>query len=205
MKVSIQHDLPQDEFAKRFGNLAGASFDDAHAALLRAQGIKPVSVNTTYGAEVQMAPAATPEPSTPVPASEPVDLGPIYSLFIALADQVAEVKSVATEKAIFDPTSILEAISNLADRTAALERRPLVDGGAPVDVQDIKNDLATLTKHMLDQERHLQLIIQGLMGAGEYGRVIDGILQNGVPKDDAAIARLIERVSVLESSLRKAG
>lgn len=188
MKVVIQHDLPQDEFAKRFGGFAGASYDEAHAALLRAQGIKPVSVSTTYGAEVQMAPQATPEPSELVPAGEPVDLGPIYGLFIALADQVAELKSIATEKAIFDPTSILEAISNLADRTAALERRPLVEAAAPVDVQDIKGDLAVLTKHLLDQERHLQLIIQALSGAGgEYGTIIEAILENGVSKDGQSL------------------
>lgn len=95
MKVSVQHDIPHDEFAKRFGGIAGASYDEAHAALLRAQGIRPVSLETNYSAAAPAEVAELSEP-VPVPAVQPTpapqeqtDMSQLYGLFIALADAVA--------------------------------------------------------------------------------------------------------------------
>ena len=92
MKVSVQHDIPHDEFVKRFGAISGAGYDEAHAALLRAQGIKPVTLQTDFAA----APAEAAVLSDPVPVlqatpapQEQTDLSQLYGLFIALADAVA--------------------------------------------------------------------------------------------------------------------
>lgn len=94
MKVSIQHDMAEDEFAKRFGGLAAAGYDEAHAALLRAQGIKPVSVETVYGTSAPQVPAVV-ETQAVVPYSppaEPADLAPLYGLLVQMADMLTETR-----------------------------------------------------------------------------------------------------------------
>lgn len=155
MEVSVRQTLPHDEFQKRFGPLAGAGYDDAHAALLRAQGIKPVSVSTTYGADVPSAGAATPATETvPTP---PADLTPLYGLFISLADELAALKAKPTETAVFDPSAILEAINNLADRIAAIEAAPRAE-----TTPDLSADMAALKKHLLSQEEWIQGVAQSI-------------------------------------------
>lgn len=126
MKVSVQHDIPHDEFVKRFGGIAGASYDEAHAALLRAQGIRPVSLETNYS-------AATPELSEPVPVpvvqatpapQEQTDLSQLYGLFIALADAVAAEREKSSARFV-DQERALQAtqqeLDALKSRIAILE------------------------------------------------------------------------------------
>lgn len=97
MKVSIEHSVPGDEFAKRYGMLGSAGYDEAHAALLRAQGIKPVNVSTTYGEG--STPVALQQPVAIAPPTSSTDLGPLYALFIQLADALSETRELINARA----------------------------------------------------------------------------------------------------------
>ncbi len=87
MQVSIKHNVPLDEFAKQYGPVGGATFSEAHAALLRAQGIKPVNVETSYDGAALPALVAQPVQETPS-----ADLAPLYGIFIQLADALTETR-----------------------------------------------------------------------------------------------------------------
>lgn len=127
MKVSIQHDMPHDEFVQKFGSIAGATYDAAHAALLRAQGIKPVSVETSYGATSNQV-AISPPPAEPVqiiaPSADPTDLGPLYGIFVELADALTATRE-RLEGQIVDQEhvnqTIVQAVDNLSQRLSIIE------------------------------------------------------------------------------------
>lgn len=106
----------------------------------------------------------------PAPAVPDVSeaLAPLIERLAAL-----ELRPVSQDAPDLSP--ILEAISDLSQRIAALE-------------QDTR--LETIGKHLITQERYIQEIIQALSGGGgEYGRVIDGILENGVSKNDSGLRK----------------
>lgn len=124
MKVSIQHDLPHDEFVKRFGAIAGAGYDQAHAALLRAQGIKPVTVATGYAVAAPEQPAAV--VAAPAEAVPPVseDLTQLYGLFVQLADAISNERDrmsalfIEQERAL---QALHQEIDNLKSRVSVIE------------------------------------------------------------------------------------
>lgn len=124
MKVSIQHDLPHDEFVKRFGAIAGAGYDQAHAALLRAQGIKPVTVATDYAVAAPEQPAAV--VAAPAEAEPPVseDLTQLYGLFVQLADAISNERDrmsalfIEQERAL---QALHQEIDNLKSRVSVIE------------------------------------------------------------------------------------
>jgi hypothetical protein len=109
VKVSIQHDVPLDEFARQYGPIGGATFSEAHAALLRAQGIKPVNVETTYGGTQLPALVAQPlqEPT-------PVDLSPLYGIFIQLADTLTETRQRLEDRTV-EQEKVNQALAQTLD------------------------------------------------------------------------------------------
>lgn len=127
MKVSFQHNVPLDEFARQYGVAGGATFSEAHAALLRAQGIKPVSVETTYGQDAgAQSIAIVPQtlPAASLPAAGEVDLAPLYGIFIQLADALTETRE-RIEGQILDQERVNQnfasQIDSLEGRVAAIE------------------------------------------------------------------------------------
>lgn len=125
MKVSIQHDMPHDEFVQKFGSIAGATYDAAHAALLRAQGIKPVSVETSYGTSNQVAIAPPVEPVQIIaPSADPTDLSPLYGIFVELADALTATRE-RVEGQIVDQEhvnqKIVQEVDNLSQRLSIIE------------------------------------------------------------------------------------
>jgi len=120
-------------------------------------------------------------------------LGEKYT-FDAIAEQEAAEQGVAFVPPVevpapqpgLDLSPILEAIENLSQRVAAVEQRDFLAMKAEID-----GALSALAGHMMQQEAVIQEIIQALSGGGgDYGRVINGILEKTlIPKDDKGMRR----------------
>lgn len=146
MKVAIQHSLPHDEFVKRFGPIVGGSYDEAHAALLRAQGIKPVVVETEYapdGSVEAVAPIALPvvvsEPraiSGPGEQQATVDLGPLYGIFIQLADAMAAMRAEFDAKLIAQERRLQEIMQRVDDNSVWINY--ILENGTARDGKNLK-------------------------------------------------------------------
>lgn len=130
MKVSVQTTLPHDEFARRFGPIVGSSYDEAHAALLRAQGIKPVAVDTEYSLapEAPLVAPVQPVQALPAPKSETdqpmVDLTPLYGIFIQLADALTETRERLEKRTVEqDHTNqfLIQALDEVRSRVRDIE------------------------------------------------------------------------------------
>lgn len=122
MKVSISHNVPLDEFARQYGPVGAATFTDAHAALLRAQGIKPVNVETSYGgSQIAALPAAKPDGGD-------VDLAPLYGIFVQLADALTETRQRLEDRTIEQERvnqTMAQTLDELVRRFAIVERAVL--------------------------------------------------------------------------------
>jgi len=124
MQVSIKHDVPLDEFTRQYGPVQGASFSEAHAALLRAQGIKPVQVETSYGGNTLPALVAQPVESS----AGTVDLSPLYGIFIQLADALTETRQRLEERTIEQERvnqAMAQTLDEIVRRFAIVERAVL--------------------------------------------------------------------------------
>lgn len=122
MKVSIQHDMPHDEFVQKFGAIAGATYDEAHAALLRAQGIKPVSVETSFGSGQPAMVAQQPALPAPQIIGDQTDLTPLYGIFIQLADAVTETRQRLEEILVTQEHINQQFATNIDDIYARLNQ-----------------------------------------------------------------------------------
>lgn len=122
MKISISHNVPLDEFARQYGPVGAATFTDAHAALLRAQGIKPVNVETSYGeSQVPALPAAEPDGGD-------VDLSPLYGIFVQLADALTETRQRLEDRTIEQERvnqTMAQTLDELVRRFSIVERAVL--------------------------------------------------------------------------------
>ncbi len=126
MKVSISHNVPLDEFARQYGPVGAATFTDAHAALLRAQGIKPVNVETSYGgSQIAALPAVEPPAR---PDGGDVDLSPLYGIFVQLADALTETRQRLEDRTIDQERvnqTMAQTLDELVRRFAIVERAVL--------------------------------------------------------------------------------
>jgi 16S rRNA A1518/A1519 N6-dimethyltransferase RsmA/KsgA/DIM1 with predicted DNA glycosylase/AP lyase activity len=99
-------------------------------------------------------------------------------------DQIAEKEAEAQGVVYVPPAAAAPApdLEPLLARLTALEERP-----APVPVPDLEQKVSALTKHVIDQERILQAMLQD---ASNTGRLVEFILKEGKIYDADRVAEV---------------
>lgn len=112
-----------------------------------------------------------PPPQAPAP-----DLDPLLERISALESRPAPVPTEFPDLA-----PVLDAISHLSGRIADLEARPVAITMEPdARIPDLEAKIATLAKHLIEQETAMQRVMQA---ADNLERWVNFILDNGLGKD----------------------
>lgn len=107
---------------------------------------------------------------------------------VAPAPEVSEIVAKVLENLAAAPapsppdvSPLLDAISHLANRVADLEGRPVNITMEPDPrVPDLEAKVATLARHLIEQEAAMQRLLQS---ASDLDRWVNFILDNGIGKD----------------------